>query len=361
VYKTPLGTYKTPACNVCYSEKHIRFSWVIDYTFTSSVGTVMLCIFFIGKTELEKDYLLKTSIFKLNVNTSIDLNNDSTVPTNWFVDIENRLTYIEENGSTDINLSEYAKKTDLFSRDYNDLHNVPEIPIVDVTREYVDNKLIGKVDVVSGKQLSTNDFTDEYVNKINSALQTVPSEYITDTELDERGYLTKHQDLSSYAKKIDIPNIAEWAKQPTKPTYSANEVGADTIGSSITALNEAKSYTDTKIVNLINNAPESMDTLKEVSDALSKNQTVVDALNEAIGNKANKSELFSKDYNELTSKPTINGIEITGNITTSQLGIEDGNDGYTPQKGVDYWNTSDIEEIHTYINNQIGGVLNGSY
>lgn len=38
-----------------------------------------------------------------------------------------------------------------------------------------------------------------------------------------------------------------------------------------------------------------------------------------------------------------------------------GTDGYTPVKGIDYWTADDIAEIHTYIDNQIGGALNGSY
>lgn len=31
-----------------------------------------------------------------------------------------------------------------------------------------------------------------------------------------------------------------------------------------------------------------------------------------------------------------------------------GSDGYTPQRGVDYWTDEDIVEIHSYIDNQIG-------
>ncbi len=38
-----------------------------------------------------------------------------------------------------------------------------------------------------------------------------------------------------------------------------------------------------------------------------------------------------------------------------------GADGYTPVKGTDYWTAEDIAEIQTYIDNQIGGALNGSY
>lgn len=38
-----------------------------------------------------------------------------------------------------------------------------------------------------------------------------------------------------------------------------------------------------------------------------------------------------------------------------------GEDGYTPQKGTDYWTTEDIAEIQSYIDAQIGGTLNDSY
>lgn len=39
----------------------------------------------------------------------------------------------------------------------------------------------------------------------------------------------------------------------------------------------------------------------------------------------------------------------------------DGKDGYTPQKGVDYWTADDIAEIHSYIDRQLGVIENGSY
>lgn len=38
-----------------------------------------------------------------------------------------------------------------------------------------------------------------------------------------------------------------------------------------------------------------------------------------------------------------------------------GADGYTPVRGVDYWTTADIQQIHGYIDGQIGGALNGTY
>jgi hypothetical protein len=45
------------------------------------------------------------------------------------------------------------------------------------------------------------------------------------------------------------------------------------------------------IADLIGGAPETFDTLKEISDYIAEHQDVVDAINAAIGNKADKSAL----------------------------------------------------------------------
>lgn len=104
------------------------------------------------------------------------------------------------------------------------------------------------------------------------------------------------------------PTVPSWAKTPQKPSYSKTEIGLSNVDNTSdikkpvstaqqsaidTALSSAKSYTDTKISNLINGAPETMDTLKEVSDAISEHESIVEALNAAIGNKAENSVLES--------------------------------------------------------------------
>lgn len=53
---------------------------------------------------------------------------------------------------------------------------------------------------------------------------------------------------------------------------------------------QATGYTDLKIAQLINGAPDTLDTLKEVADAIKENETVVDALDAAIGTKASQAE-----------------------------------------------------------------------
>ena len=52
-------------------------------------------------------------------------------------------------------------------------------------------------------------------------------------------------------------------------------------------------YTNQKIADLINGAPESLDTLKEVANVIAEHKTVMDALDAAIGKKANAAEFDS--------------------------------------------------------------------
>ena len=92
-------------------------------------------------------------------------------------------------------------------------------------------------------------------------------------------------------------DVSAWAKAPTKPTYTASEVGADPKGSADTALTSAKSYTDQKVSGLINGAPETADTLKELADLISENEDAVDLLNAAIGSKAEKTDLTAHTGN----------------------------------------------------------------
>lgn len=79
------------------------------------------------------------------------------------------------------------------------------------------------------------------------------------------------------------------------------------------SLDSANEYTDQKIADLINGAPTTLDTLKEIADAMEKNQDVVKALDKSIGAKANASDLT--DHTSDTNNPH--------NVTKEQLGLGD--------------------------------------
>ena len=79
-----------------------------------------------------------------------------------------------------IDLSAYAKKTDIPS--LNGYAKTSEIP--------------SKV-----SQLEND----------SNYLSSIPEEYVTETELNAKGYLTEHQDLSAYALKTEIPSLDGYA------------------------------------------------------------------------------------------------------------------------------------------------------
>ena len=56
-------------------------------------------------------------------------------------------------------------------------------------------------------------------------------------------------------------------------------------------LKKVKDYTDEQIENLVGTAPETLDTIYELAEAIKDNDTIIDALNGAITDKASKSEL----------------------------------------------------------------------
>lgn len=76
-------------------------------------------------------------------------------------------------------------------------------------------------------------------------------------------------------------------------------------------LANAQEYTNTKISELVDGAPEAMDTLKELADAISKNSDIMSALQSAIGNKANVADLNT--HTSDTSNPH--------GVTKEQVGL----------------------------------------
>ncbi len=90
---------------------------------------------------------------------------------------------------------------------------------------------------------------------------------------------------------------------------------------------------------LVNGAPETLDTLKEIADAITQNETVVQALNTAIGKKLNKSG------DTMTGKLIANGGISLGESTTSTdlkylLGIDAFADG-----GTVHWQRAELAKI----------------
>ena len=88
-----------------------------------------------------------------------------------------------------------------------------------VDKYYVDTELAKKQNII--------DDIDDIRSKANSALQSIPEDYITSEELEGKGYLTEHQDISGKQDVItdleDIRTKANSALQSIPDVYVTDE------------------------------------------------------------------------------------------------------------------------------------------
>lgn len=180
-------------------------------------------------------------------------------------------------------------------------------------------------------------------------LNSLPENLVTEQELEDKGYLTEFTETD--------PTVPSWAKQPTKPTYTLEELGAESAGAAADALLSAKEYTDGRLNIILEGADPSYNTFKELSDAILAQNTTIGGINAEISsvkntlnNKADKSELFSKDYNDLINTPVIPSIEGLATETWVQQQI-------AAIPGVDlssYALKTEIPDVSTFVTKEEG-------
>ena len=91
MYQNAGGIYKDEATNISYSDKHIRFNWVMPYAATQYIGTLLVSTCAYGIND-GKDYCLRSKSFSLKIESSIEDEGVSEVePDNWFVNTENSI------------------------------------------------------------------------------------------------------------------------------------------------------------------------------------------------------------------------------------------------------------------------------
>jgi hypothetical protein len=109
-------------------------------------------------------------------------------------------------------------------------------------------------------------------------------------------------------------------------------------------LQEAKSYTDTAIANLVDSAPETLNTLNELAVAIQENEDVVEILNQSIGSK--QDALVSG-----TNIKTVNGESLLGEGNIVVSGGESDMSNYYTKEEID--NT--VGDINTILESIING------
>lgn len=137
-----------------------------------------------------------------------------------------------------------------------------------------------KVDKVVGKELSTNDYTDAEKNKL-AGIETGANNYT---------HPATHP-ATMIAQDAQHRFVTDADKNTWNNTLSNAKNYADSM------YQQSTGYVDQKVANLINGAPSTLDTLGEVAKAMEENESVVKALDVAIGSKANEVEFRYHEQN----------------------------------------------------------------
>lgn len=136
---------------------------------------------------------------------------------------------------------------------------------------------------------------------------------------------------SALSGKVPTTRTVNGKALSSNITLSASDVGADSAGSASSALASAKTYADsaassaaTTVKNdLLNGAGAAYDTLKELGDLISANDTAIDALETVAAGKADKSHTHSNYASTVTttgSGNAITSISQSGNTITATKG-----------------------------------------
>jgi hypothetical protein len=195
------------------------------------------------------------------------------------------------------------------------------------------NREMGDVkdDISNHKNNDDVHITPEERSIWNEAQKNVQADY-NETNESSDAFIKNKPDA------LPASDVYDWAKQEEKPTYTQDEVGLGKVDNTAdmdkpvsTAVQnmmdvyyqQLTAYSDTSIANLINGAPTTLDTLGELADAMEENQSVVEALDEAIGKKANAAEFDSHESNDVihitaAEREYWNGLE-TGDTKSNTI------------------------------------------
>ena len=96
LYQTKGGIFKSEAIDKAYNDEEIRFNWLIDENATMYSSPITACVQIQGTDEMGKAYVLKSGLFKINVEESLGEYGQEGIYRTWALDIENRIVALEQ-------------------------------------------------------------------------------------------------------------------------------------------------------------------------------------------------------------------------------------------------------------------------
>lgn len=265
VYKNSNGIYKSDdaeICNVKYSQKSLRFSWVVSNNVTQTTKFIAYICF------ISEDYLLKTENFTVQVKSSFDPST-SEPSANWFVTIEGKLEKIEKDIANN-HVYDWAKQPEKPTYTPEEIGAEKAGTSDGIFRsamKYTDGEISRLEDTVIPDNVATleqkiTDLNQSVVNLQDAKAEKIHTHLVTD--------------ITDFPTSLPASDVHDWAKAEVKPTYTHEEVGALSSSTHIPS------------------------TLEEMTDD-QNHRTVSDVEKETWNAKSD----FSGSYNDLTDVPEI--------------------------------------------------------
>lgn len=306
--------------NVEFNSEKIRFVWRVDENVTHISGNITFEIHADGAISDTdgKAYAYRwksKSTDKFNIVKSICENpNCEPVQVNddWVVAIVEDVaeSVAEKIKDVSIDLTGYATETyvqeeiakiDVSGQLPKNLSDLAEDEnhrlVTDAEKQKWDAKsdFSGSYNDLSDKPTGVSSFENDAGYVTDSELDDkgylteIPEEYVTNSELDAKGYLTEHQDLSAYALKTDVPSVEGLATE----TYVDEAVKAVDVSEQLKEYaKSADVYTKSEVDTAISNVEVDLSgyyTKTEVdekdntlSSSISTNVSSITSLNKTV-------------------------------------------------------------------------------
>ena len=220
---------------------------------------------------------------------------------------------LEKGLDTKSDIHDHPYRLDSWVPTWNDVTSKPTVftPATHTHNEYINQNSFANIKV--GTDTIVADSVSDTLEFVAGANINIVADTLTDK-------LTISANVPAHPSGLHVTQIE-------KDTWNSKETTTGAQAKATAAQNEAikqsNLYTDTKVAALINGAPEQLDTLKELADAVGSNQAGVSDLLTEIGKKSDKTyvdtELAKKSDNhthpyrldtwvpswaEVTSKPS---------------------------------------------------------
>lgn len=154
-------------------------------------------------------------------------------------------------------------------------------------------------------------YTETEVNDLLGSKADASHTHTVDSKLDAASTNPVQNKVvnSALSEKVPISRTVNGKPLTFDISLTAIDVGADEAGAANSVLTSAKSYTDGKVADLLNNSTGAVDSIMELANAMQTNKNAIEALNSIASSKA--------DATELTKHVDNSSIHITASERTN--------------------------------------------